>query len=314
MSRSKKTQAELQNEMSTRFDYIGDKKVEGELQVIEFMSSTLETIDGAMLDFLGKDLDLFVTTNEGFKRVPPLWVTAERAYQVKNDKDLRDDEGTLILPLMTLSRTNVTKDPQFKGSVYANLYPYPDAKGGTITVARRINQKKTAEFQNAAANRRHGASGAVRSKMYNSSKRDMSTQRVVYETITIPLPTWVKVQYEISIRTEYQQQMNQLIQPFVTIPGNSRMPKRIHKEGHYYEVFIDGGFQNNSNQAAIGMSERNYETVISIDVLGYLIGDGENEERPRVVKRENAVEFKFSREQTIFGDIPDGVKGAFYRE
>jgi len=243
-----------------------------------------------------------------------MWVTAERAYQVKNDKDLRDDEGTLILPLMTLSRTNVTKDPQFKGSVYANLYPYPDAKGGTITVARRINQKKTAEFQNAAANRRHGASGAVRSKMYNSSKRDMSTQRVVYETITIPLPTWVKVQYEISIRTEYQQQMNQLIQPFVTIPGNSRMPKRIHKEGHYYEVFIDGGFQNNSNQAAIGMSERNYETVISIDVLGYLIGDGENEERPRVVKRENAVEFKFSREQTIFGDIPDGVKGAFYRE
>ena len=314
MSRSKKTQAELQSKIPSQFTYMGDKKVEGELQVIEFMASTLETIDGAMMDFLTNDLDLFVNTNEGFNRVPPLWVTAERAFQIKNNKDLRDDEGTLILPLMTLTRTNVTKDPTFKGTVYANLYPYPDPKGGTITVARRINQKKTAEFQNAAANRRYGPNNNVRSKMHNSSKRDMSTQRVVYETITIPLPTWVKVQYQISLRTEYQQQMNQLIQPFVTVSGNSRMPKRIHKEGHYYEVFIDGGFQNNANQSNLGMSERNYETNINIEVLGYLVGAGENEERPQIVKRENAVEFKFSREHTMLGDIPTTVKDAFYRE
>jgi len=314
MSRSKKSQAQLQSKLPIRFAYVGDKKVEGELQVIEFMSSTLETIDGAMMDFLAKDLDLFVTTNEGFSRVPPLWVTAERAYQIKHNKDLRDDEGTLILPLLTLTRTNVTKDPQFKGTVYANLYPYPDAKGGTITVARRMNQKKTAEFQNAAANRRLGPNRDIRSKMYNAPSREMSTQRVVYETITIPLPTWVKVQYQISIRTEYQQQLNQLIQPFVTIPGNSRMPKRIHKEGHFYEIFIDGGFQNNSNQAALGMNDRNYETNINIEVLGYLMGEGENEERPRIVKRENAVEFKFSREHTMVGDIPTTMEDAFYRE
>jgi hypothetical protein len=314
MSRSKKTQAQLQEELPIRFAYVGDRKVEGELQVIEFMCSTLETIDGAMMDFLGKDLDLFVTTNDGFKRVPPLWVTAERAYQIKNNKDLRDDEGTLVLPLITLTRTNVTKEPGFKGTVYANLYPYPDAKGGTITVARQINQKKTAEFQNAAANQRYGPHNAVRSKMYNSSKRDMSTQRVVYETITVPLPTWVKVHYQVSLRTEYQQQMNELLQPFVTVPGNSRMPHRIHKEGHYYEVFVDGGFANNANQAALGMSERNYETNIDIEVLGYLMGEGENQERPRIVKRENAVEFKFSREHTMLGDIPTTVRDAFYRE
>ena len=62
------------------------------------------------------------------------------------------------------------------------------------------------------------------------------------------------------------------------------------------------------------MAERNYETNINIEVLGYLIGAGENEERPQIVKRENAVEFKFSREQTMVGDIPTTVKDAFYRE
>ena len=35
--------------------------------------------------------------------------------------------------------------------------------------------------------------------------------------------------------------MNELIRPFITIPGNSRTPKRIEAEGHYYEIFIDGG-------------------------------------------------------------------------
>jgi hypothetical protein len=43
-------------------------------------------------------------------------------------------------------------------------------KGGTITVARRINQKKTAEFQNAHANRKYGPDKNVSSKMLNTIK------------------------------------------------------------------------------------------------------------------------------------------------
>ena len=198
--------------------------------------------------------------------------------------------------------------------MYANLYPVNDAKGGTITIARTINQKKTAEFQNALANRKYGEDRNVSSKMLNTNKRNMSTAKTVYETITMPIPTWVKVMYQISIRTEYQQQMNELIRPFLTVPGNSRTPKRIEAEGHFYEIFIDGGFANNSNQANIGMEQRNYETDISIEVLGYLIGEGENQERPKIVKRENAVEIKLGRERTIVGDIPENIKDGFYRE
>ena len=132
--------------------------------------------------------------------------------------------------------------------------------------------------------------------------------------VTIHFPTWVRVMYEITIRTEYQQQMNELIRPFITIPGNSRTPKRIEAEGHYYEIFIDGGFANNSNQANIGMEQRNYETNINIETLGYLIGEGENQERPKIVKRENAVDIKLGRERTIVGDIPQNIKDGFYRE
>lgn len=315
MSRSKRTQKQIQQDKRTkRFEHVGDPEVAKKLQEIEFMPSSLETIDKAMLRFIDEDLNLFTTTNDGFKKTPVLWVTAERAFQIKNNKDLRDKEETLILPLITVNRSNVTKEPNYKGTVYANLYPIDDEKGGTITVARQINQKKTAEFQNALSKRKYGADKNVASKMFNTNKRNMSTAKTVYETITIPIPTWVKVMYQISIRTEYQQQMNELIRPFLTVPGNSRTPKRIEAEGHYYEIFIDGGFSNNSNQASLGMTQRNYETDINIEVLGYLIGEGENQERPKIVKRENAVDIKLGRERTIVGEIPQNIKDGFYRE
>ena len=314
MSRSKLTQEEIQNKKADQYDYIGDKKVASKLHEIEFAPSSLETIDGAMLRFIDEELNLSVMTNDGFQKVPVLWVTAERSYQIKHNKDLRDKEEALILPLITINRSSVTKEPNFKGSVYANLYPVDDARGSTITIARKINQKKTAEFQNEAANRKYGADGTVSSKMKNTNKRNMSTAKTVYETITMPIPVWVKIMYEITVRTEYQQQLNELIRPFLTVPGNSRTPRRIENEGHRYEIFIDGSFAVGSNKANLGMAQRNYETTLNIETLGYLIGEGDNQERPKIVRRENAVEFKMGRERTVLGDIPDNIKDGFYRE
>ena len=102
MARSKRTEKQIKDKRSQRFEYVGDKEVAAKLQEIEFMPSSLETIDIAMLRFIDEELNLFTNTNNGFKKVPVLWVTSERAFQIKHNKDLRDKEETLILPLITL--------------------------------------------------------------------------------------------------------------------------------------------------------------------------------------------------------------------
>jgi len=51
--------------------------------------------------------------------------------------------------------------------------------------------------------------------------------------------------------------------------------------------------------------ERKFETTIEIKVLGYLVGEGKNQERPKIVIRENAVEVRIPRERIIVGDIPE---------
>ncbi|MEO2044519.1 MAG: hypothetical protein ABGX43_07935, partial [Nitrospinaceae bacterium] len=90
---------------------------EPNLREIELAQSTIEDFDYAVHNWLNESMDIHTTTNRGWKKVPVIWAGAERAYQVKRDKDARDQDGTLILPLVTIERVNVTKDLSRKGSV-----------------------------------------------------------------------------------------------------------------------------------------------------------------------------------------------------
>tara|TARA_Y100000310_G_scaffold345668_1_gene468012 strand:+ start:304 stop:1167 length:864 start_codon:yes stop_codon:yes gene_type:complete len=267
-----------------------------------FLPSTIETIDTALTDFVD-GLNIFCETNEGSRKVPIIWTSAERSFQIKNDKDLRDSSGVLIKPVITIERTNINKNLARKGALYAALPEVNDAKGGVLVIARRIKQDKTQNFQNARSKR-----------LYNqNTMRDGTADKTVYETITIPLPIYIEVSYGITLHAEYQQQINQLISPFITRPGGINLVK-IKKEGHAYEAFIQEAFGANNNLANLSSDERKYETRIEIKVLGYIIGDDKNEEQPKIVRRENAVEVKIPRERVIMGDINDFLEDGLYRE
>lgn len=263
--------------------------------------STIETIDGALTDFV-KHLNIFCTSYDKWKQVPVIWTSAERSFQVKHNKDLRDSNGTLIKPIVTIERTGITKELNKKGSVWANIPPVNDEKGGTITIAREIKQDKTSNFANASSKRKSG--------QWNSRT---PAKQVVYETITIPLPIYVEVTYKISLYAEYQQQINEMMTPFLTSPGGINY-KIIKREDHRYEAFVQSDFAHNNNLSSLSSEERKYQTDITIKVLGYLIGSSENQDQPRIVRRQNAVEVKIPRERVITGDINEFIKKGFYRD
>tara|TARA_R110002074_G_scaffold305198_1_gene476425 strand:- start:104 stop:595 length:492 start_codon:yes stop_codon:yes gene_type:complete len=123
--------------MPPKYDYTEIENADESIEEIAFMPSTLETIDRAMFGFAEGELDLHVNTNKGWKKVPIIWVSAERSFQIKADKDLRDSTGVLKLPLMTIERTTVEKDPGFKGTFQAHI---PDSGGvKRITSSRKDN-------------------------------------------------------------------------------------------------------------------------------------------------------------------------------
>jgi hypothetical protein len=258
------------------------------------MPSTIETIDTAFYRWLDEELNIFSSTNKGWKKVPVIWVAAERAYQIKNNKDLRDDNGRLKLPLITVNRTSLIKDPSMKGVAWAHIPVRNDARGGAIVMARRINQDKTSNFANADANK------ATRGQKNFPTKN----KKIVYNTITSPMPTYVVANYDVIIRSEYQQQLNEMFTPFIVKTGQINN-FFIKDSGHKFEGFIQGDFSLDNNVVNMGDEERTYRTTVNIKILGYLLGASKNEERPKITVRENAVEVRTPREHVIMGDIKE---------
>ena len=263
---------------------------EGTLKDIGMLGSSIESIDYAIVSWLKKDLDLSARTNEGFTKVPVLWQAPERAYQIKHEKSLRDDGGALKLPIVSIDRTGIVKDPTRKGSFQANLYSHnKDGRTGRMVIAKRIVQDKTRNFAVAAAMRALPVNG-------NEQKHyPRINNKVVIQSLSIPIPVYINVDYKIVIKTEYQEQMNSLTQPFIARTGQINA-FTLKRNGHLYEAFIEQNFTQSNNVSNLQEDMRMYTTEIGIRVLGYLIGEGENDDRPIVRVDENTVEVTFPRE------------------
>jgi len=259
------------------------------LKEIGMLVSDIENIDYSLVSWLKEDLSLSATTNEGFVKVPVLWQTPERSFQIKNEKEMRDDAGALKLPIISVERTGITKDPERKGSYQAHLYS-KDRNGrvGRMVLAKKIKQDKTRNFAVVQASR-----NITVGKRQQYSPR--INKKIVVQTLSIPIPVYVNVEYKIVIKCEYQQQMNEMMAPFITRTGqiNSFTMKR---NGHSYESFIDQSFTHNNNVSNPEEEMRMFSSEINIRVLGYLMGEGENDDRPIVAVEESIVELTYPRE------------------
>ena len=255
--------------------------------------STIETIDTAIYNLINDGFDLHTNTNTGFRKVPVLWMSPERAVNSK-DKEIRDSVGKLKLPLISVDRTSFSKDPAFKGGWQAHVFPDTNGPRGykkhQRLVSRKIAQVPTRKFASSQSGQFNG--------QQNFPK---DNKKIVYEETYAPIPVWVTVNYSVNLRTEYQQQMNDLMTPFATKTGliNALIAEY---NGHRYETFIQSDLSMTNNTSNLGEEERSFQTKIDLKVLGYLLGDGENEEAPKVTVRETVTEIKLIRERTIVGD------------
>ena len=152
-------------------------------EYIYHKASTIENVDTGLYEWVNKTLDLHTKTNNGIYKVPVLWLGSERVWQVKKDVRIRDKVGKLILPLITINRSSVTKDPNFKGAYQANVVENQDYKGGASAVASRINQDKTQNFQSEIAQKA--------SDNKEQTGKNAENNQVIYDTFNSPIPVYV---------------------------------------------------------------------------------------------------------------------------
>ena len=152
---------------------------------IPIKMSSIETIDGAMLDHI-RDMNTHVIGNKGFEALPVIWVSAERAFQAKKNKEYRDSDGTIVLPVLTLERTAMQKSLTKKGSVYGNIPP--EVKGNSVVFQKRIKQDKTSNFEGARIKRSKG-----------QINFPSPPEKTVYQFAYAPMPVYLYITYQVIV-------------------------------------------------------------------------------------------------------------------
>ena len=257
--------------------------------------SSLEDIDFAVYKFVDEIMDLSTKTNKGFRKTPVIWSGSERAHNIKDDDIKRDKTGMIILPVISIERSAVKKDEKSRVIPFAKLDPTNDLKGGFLKINKVIQQDKTRNFARAESQRRRGQQNFP---LYKNNKKN---GKIVYETLTIPIPIYVTVGYKIVLRTEYQEQMNDLLTPFIRV-SNGHKRVLVEHNSNQYEAFFEEDYAMSNNVSSYESNERKYETSLGLNVFGYLIGDEKNQKQPRVASRENAVQIRFARERIVVQD------------
>ena len=278
-----------------------------ELVDYPFSPSTMEDIDYAIYNYINDELNIYATKNSGFRKVPVVFSVPERAYQIKNERAIRSGSPeksggrTLEYPMISILRTTINRNPQNKGRYGVYIPPYFDyyKKGGSIEITRRIQQDKTKNFANANSIRKSASDTNKNMQTFPGNNED-----IVYETLLIPMPTFVEVSYTIGIVSNYAQQMNEVVAPFLARTSTPSVFQVSH-EGNYYEAFMEPDFALDNNSSGLDVAERVFKTNITIRVLGYIVGEESNQRTPTIVQRESAVKVTIGRERSVVGDIPD---------
>ena len=267
--------------------------------------STFETIDMALYTWLNETLDIHATTNEGIRKVSVNWFTRERAFQIKSDKESRDDNGFLDFPQIQLARTSMSLTSAAERPIPGLIRQGIDYKNNQFGFWKKVQQNKTKNFANAKSQR-----------VYGQPNFKFNNNEIVNEWIFVPYPSYYDVNYEVQLKAIYMQQINEMMAPlqrFIT-PYNTNV-LMLKYSGFKYEAFVDKTFDFKSNSPEIAEAEKTYEATFKIKVLGFTTTADATQTTPNIVYRETPAKVRINRERTIFGDLnTTGDPDTPYRE
>jgi hypothetical protein len=185
----------------------------GSIMEKTFIPLTIRVVDQAVKDWFDKTVAPVVTTNDGDRKVVPTVFSQGERWAIGRVKDgnngaMRDENGVLMLPIISIRRTSIDTDASQTAL---------GVQTDNITVAKRVDFK-TGDLQSLE-------------RLKNPEQR-LGYDPVVYDVYTIPFPDRVILSYQVVIQTQYIGQMNEVIQKMwrmLDIQKSFVMP--IHNDG-----------------------------------------------------------------------------------
>lgn len=261
----------------------------------------IEQIDTSLFDLFDKDLSMQIMINDNdgnlnYKhKVPVVFSAGEIFATYKKDQPIRDRQGMLILPIISIKRTSINQSKN-------GLYGYGLAQNtGNFTIRKKLS-KKDRVYQNLVNpygfqnqdnvssishflnnNPRQGAVAGTTTKRRikfagTNIEDNLLDQELdgnhIFETLSIPFPKFVTVNYEITIWTSYAQHMNQILEKIMTnYDGQGNNYVLRSREGYWFASYFEDNIDYDDHSDENGDNPRHQKSKFNVSVQGYMIGN-----------------------------------------
>lgn len=236
-------------------------------------SCGIEDVDRAFFELFSEKLPLFYKVSKDTgeqRRVPVVFASGERFAVLSKSTPLRDKNGALILPMISITRNGLEFETT-KGAGTSDRYPE--------TIIKKKLAEDDAEYQNLIN------SSNLNNSQFSMSKKQEdwlhSTGRLlypkldknIYEVTVIPTPKYFTAKFEVNIWCQYVQQLNTILE---TILGSYIQPGgrtiRIEtKKGYWFVAYFDQSITQDNNFSDYTDSERLVKATMTVEVPAYLI-------------------------------------------
>ena len=249
----------------------------------------VEDVDVAVFNLFDKEINLQVMSNvTDVIKVPVVFAAGEKWAMLKNNRPLRDRNNTLILPLITVMRTDVSQNAS-EDIVGRGI----NQQVGELVIKRRLNSNDrsyqslinrllipnqdnlmmadgTATGDQPTTARDVG-SLALTSEGFNGALLKQDRLNNVYETIVVPTPQFYTAKYQVTIWTQYTQHANQIVEKlFSSLLPQGQSWKLSTTKGYWFIArFDDGSLSTETNFEDIAQQERFIKHTFTMSVPAY---------------------------------------------
>lgn len=208
-------------------------------------------VDIAFKKWWTETLHITLTNKDGHqKKVPVFFFSSERWSKAREEGELRDAEGTLILPIIAIIRSapSVNNDGSL-GRSFADI-----------------------QDQYVYATRVHPKSSLIKNLKKNAMN-SLDPIKPIYEIFTAPVPDHYQLTYEVKIWTQYVEDMNEIIQK-LGLALNFKSERSFQfstDDGYYFIAFQDDDFIDESNMDEYTDSERIIRMTTTFKVPAHIL-------------------------------------------
>lgn len=275
------------------------------MQTPSYQPVTIEDVDRAIASWFNLTVDAHVKQPNGDrKKVVVNWSSGERWVTSRTKRGVRDNNGVLILPIISVRRSNIEPDPS------ASALGIETAR---LTFSRRIS-KKTNDYMNL--------------EVLKPLSQRLLTKPEVFEVWSIPFPDKNKITYEVQIQAQYISQMNAILEKFfneldigksfvaeLDNPGkhpqtgvefeDRKSPGKAYVVGLLNSSISDSGnLEEFTDQERIIM----FNTSITVPAVLQLDPEGE---KPALKYEHSAFGIRFSDEDAVFVTNKEDIEKIF---